>query len=65
MAGGLTGGIMNPARALGPELASGHWTDFWVWIVGPLAGGALAALLYDQLYLRAAAPAVPATDAPS
>jgi len=65
MAGALTGAAMNPARALGPELASGHWTDFWVWIVGPLAGGALAALLYDQLYLRVAAPAEPATDAPS
>ena len=51
MAGGLTGGVMNPARAFGPELVSGHWTNWWVWWVGPLAGGALAALLYEALYL--------------
>jgi MIP family channel proteins len=51
MAGGLTGGVMNPARAFGPELVSGHWTNWWVWWVGPLAGGALAAVLYEVLYL--------------
>jgi aquaporin TIP len=51
----FTGAAMNPARAFGPELASGHWTNFWVWYVGPLAGGALAAVLYDTLYLGHAA----------
>jgi aquaporin TIP len=52
MAGALTGGIMNPARAVGPMLVQGSWNDFWIWIVGPCAGGAVAALLYDLLYLR-------------
>ena len=58
MAGGLTGGMLNPARAFGPELVSDHWTNFWVWYVGPLAGGALAAVLYEVLYLtqRVGAP---------
>ena len=51
MAGPLTGGALNPARAFGPELVSGYWTDAWVWYVGPLAGGALAAILYEMLYL--------------
>jgi MIP family channel proteins len=51
MAGGLTGGMLNPARAFGPQLVSGHWTNWWVWYVGPLAGGALAAVLYEVLYL--------------
>ena len=51
MAGGLTGGAMNPARAFGPELVSDHWNDWWVWWVGPLAGGALAAVVYEVLYL--------------
>jgi aquaporin Z len=51
MAGPLTGGALNPARAFGPELVSGYWTNAWVYYVGPLAGGALAAILYEVLYL--------------
>jgi MIP family channel proteins len=51
MAGPLTGGALNPARAFGPELVSGDWANAWVWYVGPLAGGALAAILYELLYL--------------
>jgi aquaporin TIP len=52
----LTGGAFNPARAFGPELVSGTWSDAWIWYIGPLAGGAIAALLYDELYLRPEAP---------
>jgi aquaporin Z len=52
MGGVLTGAAMNPARAFGPQLVAGHWSDFWVWYVGPLAGAAIAATLYDALYLR-------------
>jgi hypothetical protein len=55
----LTGAAMNPARAFGPELVSNTWDDFWIWYVGPLAGGAIAALLYDELYLRPTEPVVP------
>jgi aquaporin Z len=54
---GLTGGAMNPARAFGPQLVGNHWDDFWVWYVGPLAGGAIAALLYAALYLGPPRPA--------
>src|SRR5687767_7112078 len=52
-AGPLTGAAMNPARALGPELVQNVWGDFWVYIVGPAVGAAVAALAYDWLYLRA------------
>jgi len=41
--GPLTGGGVNPARALGPMIVAGKLDDFWVYIVGPLVGGLLAA----------------------
>jgi aquaporin TIP len=56
MAYRLTGGAMNPARAFGPELAGNHWSHFWVWYVGPLAGAVIAASLYELLYLRPERP---------
>jgi aquaporin Z len=52
----LTGAALNPARAFGPELVGNAWGDFWIFYVGPLAGGAIAALLYDELYLRPIGP---------
>ena len=59
LAGGpLTGAAMNPARAFGPELVQGVWDDFWVYWIGPLAGGGIAALAYELLYLRPLEPAV-------
>lgn len=48
----FTGAAMNPARAFGPALASNHWTNWGVYWIGPLAGGFLAGLLYDTLYLK-------------
>jgi MIP family channel proteins len=58
MAGSLTGAAMNPARAFGPELIANAWDDFWIWYVGPLAGGVIAAVAYEMLYLRPVGPAV-------
>lgn len=52
MGGPLTGAAMNPARAFGPALAAKHWANHGVYWVGPLAGGFLAGLLYDSLYLK-------------
>ena len=45
-AGPLTGAAMNPARALGPALVSGHLGSLWIYFVGPVAGALLAALYY-------------------
>ncbi len=45
--GPVTGASMNPARSLGPALASWTWTDFWVYLAAPLAGAAVGALAYQ------------------
>jgi aquaporin TIP len=54
--GPLTGAAMNPARAFGPQLVGNAWDAGWVWYLGPLLGGGVAALLYEVLYLRPARP---------
>lgn len=46
IAGPLTGGALNPARALGPMIAAGKLTNFWAYIIGPLVGAIIAAALY-------------------
>ncbi len=51
LGGPFTGAAMNPARAFGPQLVGDHWANGWVWYVGPLVGGAIAAVLYEWLYL--------------
>lgn len=52
----FTGAAMNPARAFGPQLVGNHWSHFWVWYVGPLAGAVIAASIYEMLYLRPSRP---------
>jgi len=44
----FTGTSVNPARSFGPALLAGgeHLANVWVFIVAPLAGGVLAALVY-------------------
>jgi aquaporin TIP len=56
MGGPLTGAAMNPSRAFGPMLVHNEWSDGWIWYVGPLLGGGVAAIVYEWLYLRPPRP---------
>lgn len=46
----VSGASMNPARSFGPMLAAQQFTDWWVYLAGPLAGAAIATLLAFLLY---------------
>ena len=53
IAGGpLNGGSMNPARSLGPAIWTGRWTSHWIYWVGPLIGGAMAAIFYKHVWTK-------------
>jgi aquaporin TIP len=53
LAGGpLTGAAMNPARWLGPAIIQGAYADTAVYLIGPVAGGLIAALVWSFVLLE-------------
>jgi len=46
MGGPISGGSMNPARFLGPALLGGGFQNAWIYWLGPIIGGVLAAQIY-------------------
>jgi len=56
IAGPVTGGSVNPARSLGPMLVAGDLTSVWLYVLGPIIGGVLGALLYDRVMAQTEAP---------
>ena len=47
------------AKRFGPAVATNDYTNWWVWIVGPIAGGIIAGVGYWYLFLRGREPATP------
>jgi MIP family channel proteins len=56
IAGPVTGGSVNPARSLGPMIVAGDLTSVWLYILGPIIGGVLGALLYDRFMAQTEVP---------
>ena len=61
---GLDGTSVNPARSLGPALVVGHaaLSQVWLFLVAPLAGAALAGVVYRYLVPAAGIDASPAVE---
>ncbi|MGH3077832.1 MAG: MIP/aquaporin family protein [Gaiellaceae bacterium] len=50
--GPASGGSFNPARSLDPVLWNQEWSDVWIYIVGPLAGGVLGGAIWTYVVGR-------------
>ncbi|MBV8950812.1 MAG: aquaporin, partial [Actinobacteria bacterium] len=63
----LTGTSVNPARSLGPAVVLGGdaLRQLWLFIVAPLLGGIIAAVVHQYLFLERPAPPVPGGVEPS
>lgn len=57
--GAVSGAAMNPSRWFGPAVVQGDFTNFWIWIVGPLVGGVAAAWVYHALLIESPIDASP------
>ena len=57
IAGPVTGGAVNPVRAIGPMIVAGDLQSAWLYILGPIIGGVLGAVLYDRTMAETEAPA--------
>ncbi|WP_268541993.1 MIP/aquaporin family protein [Candidatus Nitrosotenuis cloacae] len=50
----LTGASMNPARTLGPAIASGYWDFHWIYWAGPIIGAVIAGLIMHHIFAKKA-----------
>lgn len=50
VAGTVSGGSMNPARSIGPAVASNWYKSLWVFVVGPIVGAVAGAWLYALVH---------------
>jgi MIP family channel proteins len=51
--GPLTGGSMNPARTIGPMVATGIYEGLALYLAAPIVGAVVAAVIYKYLMLDA------------
>ncbi|GAA0146061.1 hypothetical protein Leryth_020999 [Lithospermum erythrorhizon] len=63
LAGGVfDGASMNPAVSFGPAVVSWTWRYHWVYWMGPFIGAAIAAIVYDNIFIGETGRQLPITD---
>ena len=55
--GWIAPGSVNPVRSLGPMLVAGDLTSVWLYVLGPIVGGVLGAVLYESTMAQTQGPA--------
>jgi glycerol uptake facilitator-like aquaporin len=56
ISGPVSGEGVNFARAIGPMIVAGKFTDWWIYLIAPLIGAVLATTLYQKCLRRGNAP---------
>lgn len=56
LGGPVSGEAGNPARAMGPMIVTGTFDNWAIYVIGPILGGVVAAVLYDRVVATASAP---------
>ncbi|KAM0996384.1 hypothetical protein ACFX13_006458 [Malus domestica] len=51
VAGAFDGASMNPAVSFGPAVVSWTWDNHWVYWLGPFIGAAIAAVVYELIFI--------------
>jgi MIP family channel proteins len=54
----ISGASFNPARTLGSAFVGGEFDAIWVYLIGPVVGAVLAALLYENVLSKVRPPDV-------
>jgi glycerol uptake facilitator-like aquaporin len=57
VSGPVSGAGVNPARAIGPMILAGQFSDWWAYLAAPLAGSVVAVALYDRFLRAGSTPA--------
>jgi MIP family channel proteins len=58
ISGPISGAGVNPARAIGPMILNGRFTDWWAYLAAPVIGGTLAVTTYEHLLRKGSTPKV-------
>lgn len=52
----ISGASFNPARSFGAALVAGDLSDLWIYIVGPIAGAVVGAVVYERILVGVTEP---------
>lgn len=57
----ISGGSLNPARTIGPDIVSWQFPDWWVYFLGPIVGAVAGAALWKLVIAQGREEAVEST----